>query len=70
MQYIFMPARASPSGFAVPYTFQFHPLVVSLSDMQERAGTCFQELISTHPRTHLQLKGLKQRNPPTDKKYL
>jgi len=29
-----MPARASPSGFAVPYNF--HPLVVSLTEMRFR----------------------------------
>jgi len=39
---------ASPSLI----TFQFHPLVVLLSDIA--AGTCFHELISTH----LALKGL------------
>jgi len=33
----FMPERASPSGFSALYHFQFHPLMVSLSEkVQER----------------------------------
>jgi len=34
----FMPACASPSGFAVPLTFQFHPIVVSLSDERQECA--------------------------------
>jgi len=41
----FMPARASPSGFAVPYNFSI-PLT---------CGFCFSDV---HARRHLALKGL------------
>jgi len=46
-----MPARASPSGFTVPITFQFHSLVVSCSDI-------VQERVFMWDIPHLALKGL------------
>jgi len=44
----FMPARASPSGFAAPITFQFHLLVVSLSEVMW-IETCFNVEYTPHP---------------------
>jgi len=40
-----MPARASPSGFAVPFHFS---ISFTCGFAFRSAGTCFHELISTH----------------------
>jgi len=45
---------ASPSSSLI--TFQFHPLVVSLSEFSESAGTCFHVVYTPHTA----LKGLKE----------
>jgi len=33
----------------ITFQFQFHPLVVSLSEIQERAGTCFHVEYTPYP---------------------